>query len=242
MKSVFLKFAPLIALLTFSCSDTDNEIVNSPDIPDLESKIGEFHNIALDLYTIESKNFSDYKDLREILVDELTNNHPDIFNVDQLNVELNEIDNLTTKVGLNQLGRVLSISVYDDFTKIVSYLKNNSLISQKLSTTLESVNERIELNPKDSEANLSLVNDLLNNDWDSEDLKYVSVFVDVYNHSYSYWNSGENSSNGSGRILADGDDVILADAAGALYGLLCGAPWSIIEGALFSIIANNQVK
>lgn len=108
-----------------------------------------------------------------------------------------------------------------------------------MSEKFRNINNSILQGVLSSDEILTSVNELNNMSWNEEDAKYVSVFTQVYNSSYSYWYKVNNLK--STQQTSNGDTVIVADAAGALWGLIAGPVTSIIEGAVFSIIANHQV-
>lgn len=204
----------------------------------LENKIGEYHNKALDLYYNNNKLKSseiNYKNVREVIISSLVNYDNELFNETQINK-----DALQSEKILSNLKISFSVkspkSTTDNFLVLINYLEQNNKISVELSSKLKSINNSVLEGNLNSSEILNLVNDLNSVNWNEQDAEYVNAFTQVYNSSYEYWNNPQNLKS----TKAKGDGVILADAAGALYGLTLTPVWSIIEGALFSILANNQ--
>ncbi|MBS3742428.1 MAG: hypothetical protein KGY74_09935 [Candidatus Cloacimonetes bacterium] len=214
-----------------------NEVPNQ-DESNLGNKIGEYHNIALDLYYNNSRLKSSemsYKNVREEIIASLTNYNSELFNDAQINEYALQSEKVLSKLKISfSLKNTKSIT--DNFLELINYLEQNNEISTELTNQLKNINSNVLEGNLNSSEILDLVNDLNNSSWSEQDAKYVDAFTQVYNSSYEYWTNAKNLKS----TKAEGDAVIVADAAGALYGMILGPVWSIIEGAIFSVIANNQ--
>ncbi|MDT8413183.1 MAG: hypothetical protein RQ875_12010 [Vicingaceae bacterium] len=236
-----VSFLALVGVAIISCQKESinprhNQSMIKNDDDNLQSKVGYYHNEILKVYYTKQhqlplKEFTE-DNIQSKVIEVLTIIDKEKFQKDEILSNINELNRVKKQIGISLLPSNQGLkTTTDNFSIIIDYIS----VSNELKTKLTLINEAVK-NRENSEKILSLVNDLESQTWTINDQAYVDVFVQVYNHSYSYWNNN-NSGN-----KADGDTVILADAAGALYGLLCGpfaAVCSIVEGALFSIIANN---
>lgn len=243
--TLFSVFA--FSLLLISCSsDNDLTVKKETDNQLINSNIGNYHNIALDLYLNRTTATvtTDYKEIRKEIID-LLSKHEDskIFNYHTLVSESAMSNEILEKISILKPrlsnSRVNAESISNAFPDLIKYLIDNKKISEALGTELLVVSNHVIQKDLSSNEILLMVNALQVHDGSlkESDSKYLNSFKQVYNSSHEYWNGKTNS---SGRIQANGDGVILADAIGGLYGMLLGPVFSIIEGALFSIIANNQ--
>ncbi len=179
----------------------------------------------MELYFSKYKNgrVSDinWADVRSGLIQELVNYDGELFNEDKIleNVALsNEYLSKMQLVNISS-GRMKSTLNTNDFLPIIEFLRQNGEISIELRDELVLVYNMVSGMAGSSEEILKYVNNLNSSKWSEQDNRYLNVFVQVYNSSYTYWTSQSNSGAG-GRDLTNGNVVMLADTAGALFSLI----------------------
>ncbi len=234
------KYSMIAVLLIFgvtafiSCEKEDN--LQTKNESQLNSKIGEYHNIALDLYYKDNKQRSskiNYKDVREKIIASLINYDSELFDKTQIKEYTLQLEKHLSNMNIS-FSNYSAKTTTNNFSKLINYLEQKDEISLILSQKLKNINSTF----LSASERLVLINGLNDFNWNEQDKKYVSAFTQVYNSSFEYWTNAKKGT--FSKSQADGDGVILADAAGALYGMLLGPISSVIQAALFSVIANNQ--
>jgi len=227
----------IFGITAFISCEKEDTLQTDTTVSELNSKIGDYHNIALDLYYKENKQKSsttNYKDIRGKIITSLANYDSELFDKAQISEYTLQSEKHLSNVNIS-FSNYSAKSTTNNFLELINYLEQKGEISIALSQQLKDINSNL----LTTSERLVLVNGLNDVNWNEQDKKYVNAFTQVYNSSFDYWTNAYKGVLKKSQA-AEGDSVILADAVGALYGMLLGPVMSVIEGALFSVIANNQ--
>jgi hypothetical protein len=203
----------------------------------IEGKIGFYHNLILkENINLINKDTS-IEEIKKLIISTLIEENPKLFNrgntsniIAPHNYIKNTILNKNENKNKNNIG----------FSIIFDNLKDNNLISLKLTEKLKKINLDIfEKRYTDREI-LAKVNSLKLEDFNQKERKSVNAFVQVFNASHIFWAERKNKFPSQGSKMSCNQQLILADAAGALYGSILGPISSIVQGALFSLISSEQ--
>jgi len=197
----------VLAFIFLSCKNEVSDLQSTQF--NLIDKIGIYHNKALELYfennTLNnSSNALNYDSVKTQIIDLLiksdstTFKRSEIASLEQKSKSISLKSNV--RFGVKSNIQSVKTEVTDNFQNIVNYLNQNGEISEELSLKLSAINNSVKNENANRDEILSLVNQLKNGKWSDQDTKYVKVFVQVYNSSYSYWTNEASS------VIADNQD------------------------------------
>ncbi len=173
----------------------------------------------------------DYKQIRNKVINFLNKESPNLFNLEQMELNALESDNKISEIGL-------SLNTPKEFlsqlTKPLDYMKTKGFISQMLHDKLVEI-----CLIQDKEIGLQKVTELSQYTWSPQDKVSVETVVSVYKASYDFWSSRQADVKTVSFRMNCNSACICADTVGGLYGLLCGPVCSIVEAGLFSLVAAN---
>ncbi|RAJ11898.1 tudor domain-containing protein [Olleya aquimaris] len=189
-------------------------------------QIGDFHNIAVDLFL--NNNYGKRKTVKEIeqtVVQLLSDNYPEL------------MENFKMPTNHNSIA-----SVYDSYSINESQLER--IIDQGFSeiTTNRNISNDFYLFIKDLTLTDNTVEDKLLQiqsfrTKSNDETELLEVYQEVLMASNELWNRRWSNSR-----LSCSSGVIAADAARAALGLFGSPLWSIIQGAVVSIAVNEDCE
>ena len=236
----FLLFAFLTVSIN-SCKDVDPE---TEPIIELQGEIGQWHNIALDLF-FESKEFQDlieantftYDEIKHSIIKVLSQNNSDLFDYSEMmrNSFSSEFENVhpfgeSEKLREGKDGRI-------GFEEVFKYLHDIHEIGDGFFNQLITLNDQVLSNTISKASLINQVHKMQNLNLKKREKLYLEAFIQVMEHSNKYWGREHARIAGEPSRTVG---IIWADAAGGLYGMLCGPVCSIVEAALFSTLVAIQ--
>ncbi|MGX1024587.1 hypothetical protein [Psychroflexus sp. MBR-150] len=229
---LFLFFTSLI-----SCSKDDLSETSTIDKSELEFKqslnknldakqIGEYHNIAVNLYL--NNGNGDKKTVKEIeqsVIDLMSEHYPSLMTEFEISEEYNFLRDAYNDTSINQ--RRLEQIIDKAFSKITKdknvsvkfseFIKNQTLDDSTIQNKLSSIQSY--------------------NTESKDEIELLNTYKEVLIASNELW-----SNRSSGMKISCSSGVIAADAVGAATGLFGGPLWSIVQGAVVSIAVNEDCE
>ncbi|WP_188438838.1 hypothetical protein [Planktosalinus lacus] len=220
-----------------SCSKDDLSKTSSIDNSNIEVKqsfnkeldaqqIGEYHNIAVNLYlNYGNGDKKTVKEIEQSVINLMTENYPSLMSGFEITKDYNFLTAAYNDTSINQQrleqiinSAFLQISANKNITtEFSNFIKNLTLEDDSISNKLKRI---------DSYSIQS-----------SDESELLNTYREVLIASNELW-----SNRSSGMKISCSSGVIAADAVGAATGLFGGPLWSIIQGAVVSIAVNEDCE
>ncbi|MGY0393288.1 hypothetical protein ACW5R3_12110 [Bizionia sp. KMM 8389] len=210
-----------------SSLDSSNLEVKQPYSKGLDAKqIGEYHNIAVNLYL--SNGNGDKKTVKEIeqsVIQLMTDNYPNLMSEFEISQDYNFLIDAYNDTSINQqrLEQIID--------KAFSKISTNKSVSTEFSDFIKNLT----LEQNSIQDKLKQINAYKTKS--SDELELLNTYKEVLIASNELW-----SNRSSGMKISCSSGVIAADAVGAATGLFGGPLWSIVQGAVVSIAVNEDCE
>lgn len=241
MKSVIQGAALAFLLLLPACQQGNESLPGQPEYDDILSNAGEIHNQLIAYYYANRKGTCP---TREMMFDELmelsfrylvTQGYEEA-SLREARMQVEQQYGPSSLKGAGDQGFSTDPSTFIDQLTATGLFSRDFLQEiEKILEFAEQKDDRKEVRKYVNRAFAGIPFDR-KNDRDAQQL-----FIDIFNGSYEFWNSG-NQGSLKGAKLKPSSWVIINDGIGGILGMVFGPVGSIVTATVFSVGTNEEIK